>query len=426
MKETIMKNRFAVLGGVVLAVLGTGILGCQQKNNNAAGQSGSGSASTSARSSKVSWSGARQVEIPDPHYGIVAATLNIPDGWKFAGTMVRTQGCHASQGASRVFTALAQDGITASVALPGFSWGWSSSPSMVQRMAVQQHCPGIDITTAAKFLTDFAVPTLHPHAKIVGLLPLPPEAQANLEKQHEQLVQQAAGIPEQFRMQNQTLDGGRVRVQYIRNGTPVEEMITVWVSCYESTMPAPFKSGEPPSQLRHCSTPNGVFIVRAPQGHLDDVLAAWQQPHAKELTASFKVNPEWQNRVFQDGQAAAQQSMAASNAMFQQSMANSRAQFGAMVQRGQAFQAQQQSSFNSAMANDRAKQAQIDASAHNMVNYSLDRQDYVNPANGQTVTATSGYNHQYVDQSGNTMVQSNNPMSHAQAVSEGWTELVPK
>jgi len=54
-------------------------------------------------------------------------------------------------------------------------------------------------------------------------------------------------------------------------------MITVWVSCYESTMPAPFKSGEPPSQLRHCSTPNGVFIVRAPQGHLDDVLAAWQQ-----------------------------------------------------------------------------------------------------------------------------------------------------
>jgi hypothetical protein len=417
----IMKNRFAVLGGVVLAILGTGILGCQQKSSHAGGQS----SSIFGSSSKVSWSGARQVEIPDPHYGIVAATLNIPDGWKFAGTMVRTQGCHASAGASRVFTALAQDGITASVALPGFAWGWSSDPAMVQRMAEQQHCPGIDITTAGKFLTDFVVPNLHPDAKIVGVLPLPPEAQANLEKQHDLAVQRAEGIPEQFRMQNQTLDGGRVRIQYNRNGTPVEEMITVWVACYDSTIPAMGRI-QPAAQLRHCSTPNGVFIVRAPQGHLDDVLASWQQPHAKELTASFKVNPEWQNRVFQDGQAAAQQSMAASNAMFQQSMANSRAQFGAMVQRGQAFQAQQQSSFNSAMANDRAKQAQIDASAHNMVNYSLDRQDYTNPATGQTVTAASGYNHQYVDQSGNTLVQSNNPMSHAQAVSEGWTELVPQ
>jgi hypothetical protein len=415
-----MKNRFAVLGGAILAVLGTGILGCQQKSNNAAGHS----SSIFGSSSKVSWSGARQVEISDPHYGMVAATLNIPDGWKFAGTMNRTQGCHASQNASPVFTALAQDGVTASVVLPAFAWTWSTSPLM-QRVAVQQQCPQIDITAATKFLSDFVVPNIHPNARIVGALPLPPEEQANLEKQHEQLAQQAARIPEQFRLQNQTLDGGRVRVQYVRNGIPVEEMITVWVSCYDTTIPA-LGRGEPPAQLRHCTTPNGVLIVRAPQGHLDDVLAAWQQPHAKELGASFKPNPEWQSRVSQDMQASAQQSMAANNAAFQQNMANSRAQFGAMVQRGQAFQAQQQSSFNSAMANDRAKQAQIDASAHNMVNYSLDRQDYTNPANGQTVTGASGYNHQYVDQSGNTMVQSNNPMSHAQAVSEGWTELVPQ
>jgi hypothetical protein len=420
-----MKNRFAVLGGVAFVVIGTGILGCQQKSNNAAGGSGAANVFSAFSSSKVSWSGSQKVEIPDPKYGIVAATLEIPEGWKFAGSIVRTEGCHSTGSPNVVFTSQAQDGITATIGLPGFKWLWSDSPSAQQQMATQGHCPGIDITTAAKFLTNIAVPNLHPDAKIEAVMPLPSEQQANFEKRLENQRQQTASAPKQFQMQNITGDGGRVRVQYMRDGKPVEEMITVQVTCYENTVPAPFRSSEPPAQQRHCSTMS-TNIVRAPQGHLDEVLAQVAQPHAKELAATFTPNPEWTNRVNQDNMAVFQQGMARNNAMFQQSMANSRAQNDALLARGRAFQAQQQSSFNSAMANDRAKQASIDASAHNMVNYSLDRQDYTNPANGQTVTAASGFNHQYVDQSGNTMVQSNTPMSNAQAVSEGWTELVPK
>jgi hypothetical protein len=187
--------------------------------------------------------------------------------------------------------------------------------------------------------------------------------------------------------------------------------------------------GQPAAQQRHCST-LGTNIVRAPQGHLDEVLAALQTPHVKELQATFTPNPDWQNRMSQDVQAAAQQSMAASNAMFQQSMANSRAQNEQMLANGRAFQAQQQASFNSAMANDRAKQAQIDASAHNMVNYSLDRKDYVNPSTGQTITADSGYNHQWVSSDGSTLIQTQDhtydPNGQVYPVSQSWTELVPK
>jgi hypothetical protein len=423
-----MTNRFAVLGGVIFAVMSTGILGCQQVSKNA-GQSGAASGSTPAKSSRVSWSGSQKVEIPDPKYGIVAATLDIPAGWKFAGSMVRTQGCHASQGPSIAFTSLAQDGVTATVGLPGVTWGWSSSPSALKVMATQGHCPGVDITTADKFLTSIVVPNLHPNAKIVAILPLLQEQQARLAEQLEKRRQQTAQAPKQFQMQNQTLDGGRARVQYVRDGRPVEEMITVQVACYENTVPPPFKSGEPPSQARHCSTMS-TSITRAPQGHLDEVLAAMQQPHVKELQASFQPNPEWQNRLNQDNMAAFQQGTAANNAVFQQSLQNSKAANDRLLANGRAFQAQQQSSFNNAMARDRATQAGIDAAAHNTVNYSLDRKDYVNPSTGQTVTASSEYNHQWMSSDGSTLIQTQDhsfdPNGQVYPVSQSWTELVPK
>ena len=429
MKESTMRKTIAVVGSLVLVVMGTGILGCQQKSNNAAGQSGAGAGSTSAGSSRVSWSGARKVEISDPQYGMVAATLDIPAGWKFAGSMVRTQGCHAGNGASIVYTSLAQDDITAVVGLPGVTWEWSSSPNTLKIMAAQGHCPGIDITTAAKFLTNIVVPNLHPNAKIVAVLPPTAEQQAHIADQLEKARQQSASMPKQFQMQNHTLDGGRVRVQYVRDGRPVEEMISVQVSCYESTMPAPFKSGELPSQQRHCSTMS-TNILRAPQGHLDEVLAAMEQPHEKELQKTFQPNPEWQNRVSQDQQAAFQQAQAANNAVFQQNLANGRAANDRLLANGRAFQAQQQSSFNSAMSADRARQAAIDNAAHNTVNYSLDRKDYVNPSTGQTITADSGYNHQWVSSDGSTIIQTQDhsfdPNGQVYPVSQSWTELVPK
>jgi hypothetical protein len=411
-----------MVGGLALVVIGAGILGCRQKNNGAVDQSGSSSSSSGTgmfESSKVSWSGSQQEEFPDPKYGMVAATVDIPEGWKFAGSIVRTEGCHASQGPNFVFTSQAQDGITGSVGLPGVTWGWSSNPAVLKRMAEQDHCPGVDITTADKFLTNIVVPNLHPHAKIVAVLPLPSDQQAAMEKKHEDDLERNAQRPKQFQSMNSTVDGGRVRVQYDRNGRAVEEMISVQVSCFESATPP----------QRHCST-MATNIVRAPQGHLDEALAALQEPHVKELAASFKINPAWMDKLNADNMAVFHAGMARNNAQFQQMLANGRAQNDALLARGRAFNAQQQSRFESAMANDRAKQAAIDASAHNTVNYSLDRQDYVNPATGQTVTTDSGYNHQWMSSDGSTVIQtqshSYDPNGQVYPGSQSWTELVPK
>jgi hypothetical protein len=417
-----MKRNFVMpVGAVVLAALCVSVFGCKQGTANAAGDPGS-AAGTAA--SDVSGSGTQKVEADDPKYGMQALTMTIPSGWKYAGTVVRAAGCHAA-GADIAYTALSQDGVTALVRLPGVTWTWTNSPSMLKIMA-GQGCPAIDINTSASFLVNIAVPNLHPGAKIAAMLPLLPAGQATVTQQLAQLQQNNATAPKQFQQQNITLEGSRARVQYVRNGKPVEEMISAVISCYETITPQLFASGEPASTRRVC-TSRGTNITRAPQGNLDAVLA---QPQVSAVGGSVVFNPQWQARLQQDQQAAFQAGLAANNRQFQTFMANNRAQNAQMLANGRAQDAARAQGTANAMAADRATQAGIDAAAHNTVNYSLGTQDFTNPNTGQTINASSDYNHQWVSSDGSTLIQTNNPSldpnGQVYPVSQSWTELVPK
>jgi hypothetical protein len=72
----------------------------------------------------------------------------------------------------------------------------------------------------------------------------------------------------------------------------------------------------------------------------------------------------------------------------------------------------------------------MDASAHATALYSLDRQEFRNPATGQIVEASSQYNHQWMSSDGSTLIQTNDhtldPNGMVYPVSQSWTELVPK
>ena len=82
------------------------------------------------------------------------------------------------------------------------------------------------------------------------------------------------------------------------------------------------------------------------------------------------------------------------------------------------------------MANDRAQQAAIDASAHKTALYALDQQEFRNPQTGQIVQASSQYNHQWMSSDGTTLIQTNDhtydPNGQVYPISQSWTELVPK
>jgi hypothetical protein len=371
----------------------------------------------------VAWAaGTRKVEVADPQYQMTAYTVDVPAGWKFAGTVARVPGCH-SNGAAIKYTAQSTDGLSAVAVMPGAAWSWASNPAMQKSMQAA-NCAAIDIDNAASFLVNIVVPNLRPGAKVVAMLPLKPEGQASLAEQLEKARQQNAAMARQYGQQPQTLslDGATVRLQYERDGHAVEETITAVVDCNESQMAALF--GQPAYRRRSCSARSEV-VMRAPEGHLDELTAQF-----KTLAKTVQINPEWQSRLLNDQQAAFQRQQATNNQQFQQNLRDNQAAFDQRIANNKAFQDSMRASTDHALASDRARQNAIDASAHATALNSLDRQDFKNPNTGQTIEASSQYNHQWISSDGSTLIQTNehayDPNGAVYPGNQSWSELVPK
>ena len=416
-----MKHRIAVMAGLALVVLiGAGVAYSQQKTRLSPAQQ----ETAPARPFKIA-SGTRRVEATDPTYQMTAFTMEIPADWKFSGTIARPPGCHG-HGASIKYTAQSPDGLSAVVVLPGVAWEWASSAT-AQKYMESARCPAIDIDTAASFLVNIAVPNIRPNAKIVAVPPLPPEAQAKLKDQLEKERQQNAAMGN-FKQVNPklTLDAANVRVQYQRDGHPVEEMIFAVVHCNEQTMPAIPLLKQAAYQKRSCFS-QGTVISRAPQGHLDEMLA---QKVSGKLNGSMQANAEWGNRLAADQQAAFQRAMAENNRQAAANLQHFKEQGEQRMAQGKAFQDQMRASTDAALAADRQRQGAIDASAHATALYSLDRQEFRNPNTGQIIEASNQYNHQWMSSDGSTLIQTNDhsldPNGRVYPVSQSWTELVVK
>jgi hypothetical protein len=370
------------------------------------------------------WTGTRKADIVDPQYQMTAYSIDVPSSWKFAGTIARDPGCHSS-GPGLKYTTQSPDGLTAIIALPGMTWTWTTSAS-IKKIMESSFCPPIDIDSAASFLINIAVANLHPNTKIVSVLNLLPQGQAALAAQLQQARQQNAEMARRYGQppQKLTADGARVRVQYNRDGHPVEEQILSVVDCFESQFPAMF--AQPAYSKRTCQSRSTV-IARAPAGHLDDLLNSAQ---LTALNQSVQANQQWNSRVVADAQAAFQRAQRSSDQQFQAMMQKSRQDHEQLMANGRAFQQQQRASTDHALAADRAQQNAIDASAHATALYSLDRQEFKNPATGQTIEASSQYNHQWLSSDGTTLIQTNDhgldPNGQVFPVSQSWTELVAK
>jgi hypothetical protein len=370
------------------------------------------------------WTDTRKTAITDPQYQMTAFTMDAPSSWKFAGTIARDPGCHASSFGLK-FSLQSPDGSTAISVLPGMTWAWTTSPSL-KKIMEQSHCPGVDIDSAAAFLVNIAVPNLRPNSKIVSVLPLDAEGQSSIAAQLQQMRDQNEALARQYRLPptKVNLEGARVRLQSVREGHPVEEQILSVVQCNESQFPAMYN--QPAYMRRTCSSRTEV-IYRAPAGHLDEFI---DSPQLKAFNKSVAPNSQWSERVAQDQMAAFKKFQASNNDQFQAMLQKGRDDTNRMLANGKAFQDQMRASTNSALANDRAQQQAIDASAHATALNSLDRQEFRNPATGQVIEAGNQYNHQWISSDGSTLIQTDdhsfNPNGVVYPVSQSWTELVPK
>jgi hypothetical protein len=99
------------------------------------------------------------------------------------------------------------------------------------------------------------------------------------------------------------------------------------------------------------------------------------------------------------------------------------------MQRGKQFQQNQQSSFEHAMAADRATQDSIDHASHLQVLDSLNRADFIDPSTGRKIETSNQYTHNWISSDKNSVVLGDSPTFDPNGVvdpvRESWTELIP-
>jgi len=389
----------------------------------------------SSTTGRLVWPGTRTVQADDSRYQMTAFTFEVPTNWKYIGSVdVSGKGtCHAGEPSLKV-TAQSPDSLYAVMQLPGVQWAANSSAQAEEKMA-RRGCPPVEIKLASDFIANILLPELHPNAKIVEVLPPGAGLDAAMQQKFEadsqidHAVTQATGIPSP----DLKFDGTRIRVEYeLDGGRPVEEMISGFVECSELRMP----NG---STSRGCGSSN-LLLIRAPQGHLDELLAL---PEFVAMMKSRKANPEWTSRVQNDKWRKVQETVSsinqqraftqnlinASNAAFQAQMQASQAFFDQLSRNNAQFNANLQASTARSIAESQAQQRRRDYETHQWVNYALDQRDYINPYNGQTVTASNRFAQQWISNDGRYVAGSNtgaNPNDYIGAGGPTFSPLIPK
>jgi hypothetical protein len=397
-----MKQHAANLSGIAI-LAAFAILGCfgGSQHTLAAG----------TNTAATAWTTTRTVAVNDPATNMRAYTLQVPTGWKFAGMMMRPGGCHPpsvpADGLS--FTALAPDGITAYEKLPGVSWAWATDGTNPGN----PKCAPVEISTAAEFLLNIAIPNLRPDAKNITLVPPTPRMQQALDAARHTFASETGPM-------RHSADTARIRLQYTLKGHPVEELIGTFVTCMEASMPA-YPMLHRAALTRHICQSTGVNIRRAPQGALDALIA-------KDLPPAT-IDPQWDSYIQQNMRAQFAQWQKVNDEQFKAIQQHYQDVTNGMLQKGRDFQAQQKSSFDNAMAQDRATQGAIDHAAQMQVRDSLNRADFIDPTTGRKIETSNQYSHNWISSDGQSVVLNGDPTYDPNGVvdpvRQSWTELIP-
>jgi hypothetical protein len=389
-----------------------------------------GSSGPSASTAPFVWPGVRSVEADDSTFQMVAFTLAAPSDWKFAGEMSVSAAGTCHQGGRQLkFTMQSPDGLYRIAMLPGVQW--TAQVTGMPRNARSVGCPPIPIFSAADFIANILLPQMQPGARIISVQGPGPALRETMSKRYEmdtstdQMMAQRTGNP----VGHITLDGAEMRIQYQVDGRPVEEMIYAVVGCNSK----PFAMG---GFFRSCGVADDIILVRAPLGQLDGFLAMRE---FDALLKSIQANPDWVERRKQENQQNIDQAannINRGNAFSQQLIAQGNAQAAArnaaaaqtyaVINRGaQQFNQNLIASGQRAIAQDQEHQARMDQEAHQYALYAGDKQENINPYNGQTVVTSNRYAQQWVSSDGQYTVGAQNGVNPNDYVGPGGPTFAP-
>jgi hypothetical protein len=216
-----------------------------------------------------------------------------------------------------------------------------------------------------------------------------------------------------------TVDAARVRLQYVLKGKPVEEILFAVVRCQEIDTPNPMLRRA--AMQRHTCSSGGTAIRRAPQGRLDPLIG-------KELPPP-EIDTQWDQEIQQRMRQQFADWQKQNDEQFRAIQNHFKEVTNGMLERGRQFQAQQKSSFDNAMAQDRATQGAIDHAAQMQVRDSLNRQDFIDPNTGRKIETSNQFTHNWISSDGQSVVLNSDPTLDPNGlidpVRQSWTELIP-
>ena len=208
-------------------------------------------------------------------------------------------------------------------------------------------------------------------------------------------------------------DTARVKVQYDLNGHPTEEWLMALRTTTDTTPPV---FGGKTIHVMQSQT--RILAEHAPVGKLDA-----EQTVLDAILLSMVTEPTWSQAVAQKTQQQLQQIQADGNRRLHQMQSDF-----ATWSKNSAAQAQAniRATGQRSIANARASDAANHAMAQKTIDYSLGRQEYVNPSSGEHVKLDSGYNRAWVDSSGHA-AYSNSPTADPNSATDQlrgtWTEV---
>jgi hypothetical protein len=354
--------------------------------------------------------GMRKEILQDPVLNMEAFDVFVPAKWHFVGRLLQGSSCDPTPFA--VFRMTSPDGLTVLEKLPGMDWKWGNAPNS----------GGADCLPIKKEMTatEFSK-VLAQMLKVdyVASDPFPAEVQANQKKASDDAQAQMAGNYQKNGMTPPTVHVSMDRaVVRFRNGSFIMKgLITVTMRCAEQQ----FRSAGGPLVTHSCKAT--ARYLHAPEAQFDAMRkltdnaggiqdTAWTKAwiaEDKERTAK-NIQTIRSNAAAQAARNRAQSS--ASNEQFQQSQATRQRmheEFLNTMQRGTNM---------SMNRTGQAMQARSTATS-NVVDYALDRQTVRDPNSGQVNKVSSQYSYTWVDSTGKTSYQTNDPNANPNGSLQG-------
>jgi hypothetical protein len=338
--------------------------------------------------------------IADPSLGgIKAFTVNIPAGWQFQGTVVRGPDCYPNS--FPTFRAYSRDGLTEIRLLPAFNW--SFHPAI--RMNTIAGClPYKSTMSASEFLNHF-VELIPGGVHIVGPMSI-------AQPYRERVEQVAASMNANNRTPgfHATVDTAALRVQTVNGSFVIEQRVRVWIGCRTNNQAGVFSGGG-------CDA--HVDVLRAPKGKLDALVALVDAHDLTRPTGDTQWKVAYLQRQSRENAQRLRDLTETENRQLSMIQAQGEQIQETMKRNHEAFMAQQESQFQSAMKSANNAMNARTTAASDWVDYSLDQQTVF--GSGGLAKVSSSYSQTWSNGQ-NQWFQTNNPNSDPNGTLNGnWT-----